>query len=126
VYCFAKVVHAATALWITKASAASLFDCNSADTAYRTVCNEQELRNLGSEIDDELARLLRNADPLTALLLKRDQVYFEDILAADNLSAFQGHDDKRYARLVVALKARRHALTQLRVGGATTLGRKLE
>jgi uncharacterized protein len=115
------VATAATALWVAKASAASLFDCNSVDTAYRTVCNEQELRKLGSEIDDELARLLRSADPLTALLLKRDQVYFTDILGADNIPGFQSHNDKGYARILAALKARRRGLTELRAGGVTTL-----
>src|SRR5215470_4381082 len=115
------VATAATALWVAKGSAASLFDCNSVDTAYRTVCNEQELRKLGNEIDDELARLLRRADPLTALLLKRDQVYFTDILGADNVPGFQSHGDKEYARIFAALKARRRALSELRVGGVTTV-----
>src|SRR5215470_13889988 len=115
------VVIAATTLWLANSSVASLFDCNSADTAYRTVCNEQELRKLGNEIDDELARLLRSADPLTALLLKRDQVYFTDILGADNVPGFQSHGDKEYARIFAALKARRRGLTELRSGGVTTL-----
>jgi uncharacterized protein len=109
----------ATAL-VGKANAASLFDCTSADRAYGAVCNEQELRKLGSEIDDELARLLRNADPLTALLLKRDQVYFTDILGADNIPGFQSRNDEGYARILAALKARRRALTKLRGAGVTT------
>src|SRR5262245_62817581 len=118
------VAIAATALLVGKAGAASLFGCNSVDTAYRTVCNEQELRKLGSEIDDELAKLLRRVDPLTALLLKRDQVYFTDILAADNVPGFQSHNDKEYARILVALEARRRALSELGVGGTTKLGGK--
>jgi hypothetical protein len=115
------IATAATALWVTKASAASLLDCNNTDTAYRTVCDEQELRKLGGEIDDELARLLRGADPLTALLLKRDQVYFADVLGADNIPRFQSHNDKSYSRVLAALKARSRALTGLRVGSVTTL-----
>src|SRR5262249_22437914 len=118
----AVVATAATALWVGKASAASLFDCNSADTAYRTVCNEQELRKLGGEIDDQLARLLRSADPLTALLLKRDQVYFTDILGADNIAGFQSHNDKGYVRILAALNARRRALSELRVSVTTLEG----
>src|SRR5262249_31834123 len=99
----------------------SVLDGNSADRAYRTVCNEQELRKLGNEIDDELARLIRSADPLTALLLKRDQVYFTDILGVEHIAGFQSHDDESYVRILAALNARRRALTELRVGGVKTL-----
>jgi len=55
------------------------------------------------------------------LLLKRDQVYFTDILGADNIPGFQSHNDKGYARILAALKARRRGLTELRTGGVTTL-----
>src|SRR5215468_7024284 len=93
------VAIAATPLLVEKAGAASLFGCNGVDTAYRTVCNEQELRKLGNQIEDELAKLLRRVDPLTALLLKRDQAYFTNILGADNIPGFQSHSDKEYARI---------------------------
>jgi uncharacterized protein len=117
----AVVATAAIALWVAKASAAQLFDCNSVNLAHHAVCNEQELRDLGNEIDVQVARLLRNADPLTVLLLKRDQGYFADILGADNIPGIQNHNDESYARILAALKARHRALGGLRIGGVTTL-----
>jgi uncharacterized protein len=110
----------AVVLFVSPAGAASLFDCGSSSTVYRTVCNDAELRSLGAEIDTEMARLTRGADPLTVLLLKRDQVWFTDILGAVNLSEFQGQDDAAYARLLASLKARRRALAHQRTGNVTT------
>src|SRR5262249_55304468 len=60
-------------------------------------------------------------DPLTALLLKRDQVYFTDILGVEHIAGLQSHDDESYVRILAALNARRRALTELRVGGIKTL-----
>jgi len=113
-------IAAGVALFAVPANATSLLDCGGSDTAYRTVCNEQELRALGGEIDQEMARLLRGADPLTAMLLKRDQVYFTDILYAANVSEFRGQDDQNYKRILDVLKQRRRALARMRTGPATT------
>ena len=112
-------IAAGVALFAAPADAAALLDCGGSDTAYRTVCNEQELRALGGEIDQEMARLLRGADPLTAMLLKRDQVYFTDILYAANVSEFRGQDDQNYKRILEVLKQRRRALARMRTGPVT-------
>ncbi len=108
------------ALLTAPAQAATLFECSNPSTIYRTVCNDAELRALAGEIDGEFARLLRGADPLTAMLLKRDQDWFVDMLAAGNLLGFEGQNDAVYARLLVALKARRRALARLRSGPVAT------
>ena len=117
---FVASVAAAAALFAGPARAESLLKCSDPSTVYRTVCGDQELRALGNEIDGEMERLLRGADPLSALLLKRDQIFFEDILSAGNLLGFQGQDDEVYARLMTELKARRRALAHLRTSGVTT------
>jgi uncharacterized protein len=111
-------VAAAPFITGTPADAVPLFDCSK--PVYQAVCSEHELRDLGVGIDAELARLLRSADPLTAMLLKRDQIWFEQILAAEDLHAFQGRQDADYLRVLATLKARRDALARLRTGGATT------
>ena len=103
------------------AAAASLFECSDPSTIYRTVCNDTELRALGNEIDIETVRLTRGGDPLTAMLLKRDQTWFLDILAAGNLLGFQGQDDEVYARILASLKARRRAVARMRTGPVTSL-----
>jgi uncharacterized protein len=111
---------AAAALFAEPARAASMFECAGPSTIYRTVCNDAELRGLGAEIDTELGRVMRGADPLTVLLLKRDQVFFANILGAGNLPGFQGQDDQVYARLLEALKTRRRTLAHLRIGGGAS------
>lgn len=115
------IAAAAAAPFIAPAAAEPVFDCSGTNKPmYETVCGAQELRDLGGEIDTELARLLRGADPLSAMLLKRDQIWFREILAAENTSAFHGQQDTVYARLLAVLKVRRHALARLRTGSVTT------
>jgi len=115
------IAAAAAAPFIAPATAEPVFDCSGTNKPmYETVCGAQELRDLGGEIDTELARLLRGADPLSAMLLKRDQIWFREILAAENTSAFHGQQDTVYARLLAVLKVRRHALARLRTGSVTT------
>jgi hypothetical protein len=71
---------------------------------------EEKHKTLGNGATTSLPRL-------TAMLLKRDQIWFQEILAAENLRAFQGRQDPAYFRVL----ARAGALVCLRPGGTNCL-----
>jgi hypothetical protein len=93
----AITVAAAPIMAAAPAAAVPVFDCSGPNKAvYRTVCSDPVLRHRGAAIDAKLTRLLRGADPLSAMLLKRDQIWFQQIIGGEDLRPFQGRQDAGY------------------------------
>src|SRR5262245_33011064 len=81
-------------------------------------CGDKELVALAKAVDARLDRLLGTADPLSAMLLRRDQRWFTEVLGAQYASAFQGRNDPERKRMQAALQRRSALLGGLRVGAA--------
>jgi uncharacterized protein len=104
------------------AAAAPAFPCaGPGREEFEAVCADPELVQLDRAADTALARRLAGADPLTAMLLKRDQRWFNDILGGQNIGPFERPDDPERARMLTALQSRPAALERLRVTGVEGL-----
>jgi uncharacterized protein YecT (DUF1311 family) len=92
------------------------------------ICADKELAQLDKTIAAAVSRLTAEADPLTALLLRRDQRWFTEITAADGLvdfpDEFDGKDDPGRQRLVRLMEMRSTFLNRLdpRAGRSTVSG----
>jgi uncharacterized protein len=71
-----------------------------------TICADRELVGLGKAVNRRFGILLGEADPLTALLLARDQTWFADLLGGTQTPPFSGQDDPERLRLKDVLTRR--------------------
>ena len=69
-------------------------------------CSDRELVGLDRAVDIEFDAIVRYADPLTKLLLRRDQAWFVDIVTRGFRQKFEGADDPRRLRLEDSLTRR--------------------
>jgi uncharacterized protein len=112
---FAAVAALFASLAPTVATAA--FTCSGAGAAtFKTVCADPELVRLDRAVDAALARGLAVADPLTAMLLKRDQRWFSELLGGQNIGPFDGPDDSTRKQMLEALQGRSAALERVNTG----------
>ena len=116
---------AAPTLTATPASAG--FACPAASQsaskpAFKTACDDAELVRLDKAADVALARALASADPLTALLLKRDQRWFADTLGNVDSLGIDGADGRERKRIADALMRRLAALEGIRSPGGELTG----
>ena len=88
------------------------------------VCADRELARLGKAMDARFAALFAQADPLTRLLLRRDQSWFADILGGSDTPEFAGQDDPKRLRLKEVLAQRLATLNAIKphVVAATPAG----
>jgi uncharacterized protein len=109
---------AALLLAVTPAKA-ELFPCTGAQReVYKAVCGEAELVRLDNVVDAALQKLLKAADPLTAMLLRRDQRWFKDIVGAQGIEAFDDTNTTERKHVLDALQGRLARLGRLRAGAA--------
>ena len=89
------------------ARADPVFACGDTGAATPTpICADRELVGLGKAVDARLKSVLAQADSLTALLLRRDQAWFEDILLGEDTPRFAGQDNPERQRLKHVLEQR--------------------
>jgi hypothetical protein len=69
-------------------------------------CSDRELVGLDWAVDTEFDAIIRHADPLTNLLLRRDQDWFVDIVTRGFMKKFEGADDPQRLRLEDTLTRR--------------------
>jgi uncharacterized protein len=93
--------------------AAALTCPRSGQSAFSAVCSDKELRSLAQAIETRHKSLVVAADPATAMLLRRDNARFEDILG-DLTSAFTGGADPQRVRVLDLLRQRADMLQKLR------------
>jgi len=111
----------APALTATQASAG--FTCPAASKpSFKTACDDPELVRLDKAVDAALARALASADPLTALLLKRDQRWFADTLGNVDSLGIDSADGRERNRMADALTRRLAALERTRSPAGSLVG----
>jgi uncharacterized protein len=87
------------------AAQAAVFSC-SASRVDPPECADRELVGLDKAVDGRFDAVTARADPLTALLLRRDQAWFEDIVTRGFTRKFEGADDPMRLRLKDTLARR--------------------
>ncbi len=85
------------------------------------ICGSRELMALYREGEARLARLVAAADPLTAMLLRRDQNWLMEIINGQDGAQYSPQDDAENHRMKAVLEERAAALGKL-VPGAVPLG----
>jgi uncharacterized protein len=88
-------------------AAGAVFDCTGADATRRfaAVCRDTEIMRLAKAVDASFARAQRALDPVTAMLLRRDQNWFGELPGGD-YADFKGADDPSRQRIVAVLQQR--------------------
>ena len=81
-------------------------------------CRDRELVALRQAGEAKLKRLMAAADPLTAMLMRRDQRWFLEIVHGENGVPFGGKDDPERLRMKAMLEARLTLLDRFTVGAA--------
>jgi uncharacterized protein len=76
-------------------------------------CADRELRGLDWAVDVEFDAIMAHVDPLTKLLLRRDQAWFVEIVTTGTIRKYEGADDPRRLRLMDTLTRRLVMLNQL-------------
>lgn len=100
---------------------ATSLKCSGPEKAqFKTLCGDVELAALINNVNAAVARLLGQSDLLTAMLLKRDQRWFEDVIGSENIGPFEGRNDENYGRIHKLLKARLATLSRLQPGALKT------
>jgi uncharacterized protein len=108
-------------LLVAPPAKAELFPCAAAQReVYKAVCGDAELVRLDKAVDSSLQKLLKAADPLTAMLLRRDQRWFKDIVGAQGIEAFDDTNTTERKHVLDALQGRLARLGRLRAGAAPT------
>jgi uncharacterized protein len=76
-------------------------------------CADRELRGLDWAVDVEFDAIMAHVDPLTKLLLRRDQAWFVEIVTSGTMRKYEGADDPRRLRLMDTLTRRLATLNQI-------------
>jgi uncharacterized protein YecT (DUF1311 family) len=84
---------------------AAVFTCADSRTD-RPECADRELVGLDKAVDARFDAMIARADPLTSLLLQRDQAWFEEIMTRGFTRKFEGADDSMRLRLKDTLARR--------------------
>jgi uncharacterized protein len=87
-------------------TAAAGFDCAGKDAdQFTTICRDAEIMRLDRAVDASLVRAQHAVDPVTAMLLRRDQNWVMEI-AGGAYAQFNGADDPRRLRIILVLQQR--------------------
>jgi uncharacterized protein len=87
-------------------AAAAGFDCAGKDAdQFKTICHDAEIMGLDRAVDASLARAQHAVDPVTAMLLRRDQNWVMEI-AGGAYAQFNGADDPRRQGIIAVLQQR--------------------
>jgi uncharacterized protein YecT (DUF1311 family) len=78
------------------------------------VCADRELVDLGKAVEARFRALVAQADPLMALLLRRDQVWFTEVLGGGGAAKFEGQKDPERLRLKDTLARRLATLNAIK------------
>jgi hypothetical protein len=66
-------------------------------------CSDRELRGLDRAVDAEFDAIIEHAEPLTKLLLRRDQAWFVEIVTRGFTRKYDGPRDPQRLRLIDTL-----------------------
>ncbi len=95
-------------------AAAPIWNCGGGKKPEATsACADPEIVRLDKAIDARIARLAASTDPVTALLLKRDQRWFQDALMIGNASDVELKDDTQRQSMKDRLQARLKTLESM-------------
>jgi uncharacterized protein len=87
-------------------AAAAGFDCTGKDAGpFTAICHDAELMRLDHAVDASFVRVQHAVDPVTAMLLRRDQDWTMEI-AGGQYAQFNGADDPRRQRIITVLQQR--------------------
>ncbi len=102
-------------LALSPARAESTFVCGDPHKGMSdAVCADRELTGLGKAVDARFSELVTQADPLTRLLLRRDQGWFAEILGGSYTAPFASRNDPGRLRLGSVLAQRLTTLEALK------------
>jgi hypothetical protein len=76
-------------------------------------CSDRELRGVDWAVDVEFDAIIKSADPLTKLLLRRDQAWFVEIVTRGFTRKYEGADDPQRLRLLDTLPRRIAMLNEI-------------
>jgi uncharacterized protein len=96
------------------AAAAPVFPCSDPNNRFEAVCADRELVSLAKAVDARFGALVRQADPVTAQLLRRDQDWFAEILGGDQTEKFADRNDPERRRIKDLLTHRLATLGAIR------------
>jgi uncharacterized protein len=96
------------------AAAAPVFPCTDPKNRFEAVCADRELVSLAKTVDAHFGALVRQADPVTAQLLRRDQDWFAEILGGDQAEKFADRNDPERRRIKDLLTHRLATLGSIR------------
>ena len=103
---------------VTSSTAAPIWNCGGGKKPEATSpCTDPEIVRLDKAVDARLGRLIAGADPVTALLLKRDQRWFQDALIRGNASDVELKDNTERQSMKDRLQARLKALEAMQPKG---------
>ena len=103
------------------ALAGASFACIDPDKPdFPAACEDKELSALDRAIGVGLGRLQAATDSLTRVLLRRDQRWFAEVLAAKYVSKFEGADDPLRQRIDAMLQSRLTTVRQIQSRLGTT------
>jgi len=105
------------------APAAAGFVCSRQQApVLKSACADPELARIDKAVETAVARVLAAADPLTAMLLRRDQNWFGETLGNVDSVNIDAADDGEIKRLRDALKTRLAALERMAVRAESLAG----
>jgi len=90
---------------------AAAFRCS--DPIPDGACSDRELRGLDHAVDLEFDAIIEHAEPLTKLLLRRDQAWFVEIVTRGFMRKYDGPRDPQRLRLIDTLTRRLVMLNQI-------------
>ena len=76
-------------------------------------CSDRELRGVDWAVDAEFDAIIKYADPLTKLLLRRDQAWFVEIVTRGFTRKYESADDPQRQRLLDTLTRRLVTLNEI-------------
>jgi uncharacterized protein len=87
-------------------AAMAAFDCTGKNAdQFTAICRDTELMRLDRAVDASLARAQHAVDPVTAMLLRRDQDWVTEIVGGQYVQ-FKGGDDPVRQRIIAVLQQR--------------------
>jgi uncharacterized protein len=106
-FCFSRLILLLPALAaLTPGTAAAGFDCTGKDAdRFTAVCRDAEIMRLDQAVDASFMRAQHAVDPVTAMLLSRDQDWVMEI-AGGQYAQFKGADDPARQRIIAVLQQR--------------------
>jgi uncharacterized protein YecT (DUF1311 family) len=110
-----SLVLALLAAALSRAHGDPVFQCGETTrTSSEAACGDRELLDLGKAVDRSLGAVVAQADPLMALLLKRDQSWFSEVLGYTGTPKFEGKSDPERIRIKDVLTHRLATLNAIK------------